>query len=141
MAISRQHHDSLEQRWNIHPRRVKHSKVNGRRTGWFLGFCFCQQAVRCSLDRLGESRKKFGLWQPWWNRVEEFDNDGSRPPQETSPRPEQARVERNRHARDGKRLVEQNDSGLVVGRRSRRPPCPFREDNDLPSVGDALLGF
>ena len=58
---------------------------------------------------------------------------------QAAPRPEHPRIERDRHAWHAKRVVEQHDAGLVVGRRAWGAARAFRKNDDLASVLDALL--
>src|SRR5688572_7360776 len=112
--------------------------VNGIRA---VGFPLCflhKKAVGGGLDGCFQPVEELGLRQAGRNRVEKFDNDRPRPANQTAPWPEEPGIEGNGQAWHPEALIEKRDAGLIVGRRPRRPARPFRENDDLPPIGDSL---
>ena len=84
------------------------------------------------------TRARLGAGQTRRDRVQDLDHNRARIAHEAAPGPEQARVERQRHAGQAEAFIERKVARLVVGRRFRREARTLGKDDDLASLGGTI---
>src|SRR5204863_3426383 len=102
--------------------------------GGELALAFGDEARGRVLDRLPEPGGKGVLVEPGRDRIERLDHDGAGIAAERPARPEQARIERERHACHAGLGIQWHDTELVARLGPRSAAAPFWKNDDLASA-------